>query len=112
MEIWTVILFVTGCGIGIILGGVLSLSFLSRSRNRKKKDAEPGKEKQKGEFKDHQEPDEEPAQEGLLQKRLGKKKGTWTELNCSADDVSEEDHIKDSRKKQNDAYRYAKRKKD
>ena len=115
MDMFTIILFVLGLGTGILFGGFLAIEGASGFQRVGKlmgNVREKGRpEKKENSEESIEEWEEEPEEFGLLKERLGKKKGTWTELNCSADEQSEEVHIKGSRKKQNDAYRYFKRKK-
>lgn len=115
MDMFTIIIFVFGLGTGILFGGFLAIegaSGFQRAGRLMGNVRAKGRPEKKGNSEESiEEWEEEPEGAGLLKERLGKKKGTWTELNCSADEQSEEVHIKGSRKKQNDAYRYFKRKK-
>lgn len=47
---------------------------------------------------------------GLLSRRLGKERDSWTEFNCSCDDVNEMDYIKEAQNKEENSYQYTKRK--
>ena len=54
---------------------------------------------------------ESPEQTGLLKKRLGKERESWTDFNCTCDDVDEKEYIRQSRKQGESSYHYAKTKK-
>lgn len=47
--------------------------------------------------------------EGVLKRRIAPEKSSWTEINCNADMIDEKEYINQSRKKEDRAYRYAKR---
>lgn len=48
---------------------------------------------------------------GLLRKRLGKNKESWTKFCCDLENKDEKEHIRNSRKKEDASYHYTKRKK-
>ena len=50
-------------------------------------------------------------QTGLLKKRLGKERESWTDFNCTCDEVDENEYIRKSRKQGESSYHYAKTKK-
>lgn len=51
---------------------------------------------------------EEAETEGLLKKRLGKEKESWTQFNCECDQKDIREHIEAARKKEDGAYCFIK----
>lgn len=69
------------------------------------------------EYDDDEDLDEIPSESdnraggGLLRKRLGKNKESWTKFCCDLENKDEKEHIRNSRKKEDASYHYTKRKK-
>ena len=51
---------------------------------------------------------QEPENKGLLKRRLGKEKESWTQFNCDCDEKDMRSHIESSRKKEDQAYCFIK----
>ena len=103
MDYMELIIFAVSMGTGVICGAVLGIQFLRMPQEIKLKPAKKKKRKL--------DKNEMPGKDSLLKSRMNGKQGSWTSFTCSTDHEDEESHIAVSRKKQNEAYRYAKRKK-
>ena len=100
----------SGSALGLLGGMATAIFFLSINGN-KKKPAHAGKKKGDSSFLKKKNIDlTKKEKRNLLQKRLKKEKTSWTDFTCMADNKDTAGHIRRSRKKENRAYEYLKRK--
>lgn len=92
---WEIVIMVVFLIIGFLLGFYLYVSsgnkiqtFLHREPKHKNKNP----------------------RKNMLEERMKKQNQSWTEFNCGLDDMDEAEHILSSRKKEDQAYCYPKRK--
>ena len=92
---WEIVMIVVFLVIGFLLGFYFYVSagdkvhvFLHREPKRKKKNP----------------------RKNMLEERMKKQNQSWTAFNCGLDDMDETEHILASRKKEDHAYCYPKRK--
>lgn len=103
------LIFAAAVTTGLIAGIIAALYCFRPSKGTEYKPKHKKKKSKRKKNTDTQ--TQEPAEENRLKKRLGKEKDSWTSFNCMADGTDEQQHIQNSRKKEDGAYQYIKRKK-
>lgn len=99
------ILLAAGLILGIISG--FSAAILILRGVKKKPSSSYRHKKQRSTSEEKTAPSK--TQKGLLRQRLGEGRDSWTEFNCSEDNMDANDYIQRSRKKEDNAYRIVKR---